>query len=70
MLLVAFTKPNGRVNLRLCGTAAHAQTVLGIPLDAYVFPWVRDKSLRHLSKLSRYALQAVVIPGFYTRKVS
>ncbi|CAM9264206.1 unnamed protein product [Scytosiphon promiscuus] len=29
----------------------------------------QDKSFRNLSKLSRYALQAIVIPDFYTRKV-
>lgn len=29
----------------------------------------RTASSRNISKLSRYALQAIVIPDFYTRKV-
>lgn len=33
------------------------------------FQRTRVEGLHHLSKLSRYALQAIVIPDFYTRKV-
>lgn len=64
-------KPGVRVNVCMSGMcwalSTHASCVPDVAFDLLDF--CRTASSRNISKLSRYALQAIVIPHFYTRKV-